>query len=561
MQLRVWLMLIICCGSALAQTTANSKAADSKNNSVITGRVIGEDGQPLAGVSVQAQSRTGVARTVLTAEDGSFRLTRLSAANYRLSASLPAFVMLPLTGEAGEPKFFRDGDSVTMTLVKGGVITGRVTDSNGQPIPGLQISAQRVRNAEGKLLNNFGYTRRTDDRGIYRIFGLPSGTYVVRTEGFDSGWSWSADEQANDATIYYPSSSPDAATELTVQPGIELNNIDINYRAEPGHKVSGKVSGTTSGLYFMVYLRLPGSGETMYESFRGISSAKLENGVGFEIRGVADGEYELSAERTNGDDDGAASATHRISVRGSDLSGLDLQLTPLASVVGKVQLEDTKEPACAGLRGGKLEDAVVVLSPEIPRAPQSQSMRVDPKFSAVTREGGLKLPYLFPARYRFNVQLPSASWYLRSIQQSDTGSTRKFDLARDGLTIASGSKIKDVTITLSTGAASLSGKIKPAPDQKLPDNLRVYLLPAEMASAEDVLRHVETISSESGAFEFRHLPPGKYWLLSKTSGVNAVLVFDAAERLKLRREAEAANIAVELKPCQRQKDFDVIHRP
>ena len=558
MRLRVLLAVLICCSSALAQT------ADSKNKAVITGRVVGEDGQPMAGASVQAQSRTGVSRNVFTAEDGSFRLTGLSATNYRLSASLPAYVMAPLTGEAGEPKFFRNGDSVTITLVKGGVITGRVTDANGQPIPGLQISAQRLRNAAGKLLNNFGYTRRTDDRGIYRIFGLPSGVYVVRTEGSESGWSWNADEQANDATIYYPSSSRDAAAELTVQPGVELSNIDINYRAEPGHKVSGKAFGATNGHSFMVYLRLPG-GETIYENFRGFQGSKLEDGIGFELRGVADGEYELSAERTNGDDDGAASAPRRVTVRGADLSGLDLRLTPLASVAGKVRLEDApdirKDIACTGLQGGAIENTVVTLSPEPPRQPQAQPLRIDPKFSAVTREGDFKLPHLFPARYRFSLQLPSPIWYLRSISQSETGSARKLEPARDGLTISSGVKIKDLTIVIATGAASLSGKVKAAAGKSLPENLRVYLIPTEKTAADDVLRHFEIKPGESGAFEFRHLPPGKYWLLNKAATESATTIFDAAARLKLRREAEVANLVVELKPCQRQKDFDATYQP
>lgn len=558
MRLRVWLIILVCCGAALAQTPADSKT-DSKNKAVIIGRVIGEDGQPLAGASVQAQSRTGTTRNVLTAEDGSFRLTGLSASNYRLSASLPAYVMSPLTGEAGEPRFFRDGVSATITLVKGGVITGRVTDSSGQPIPGLQISAERLRNAEGRLLNNYSYSRRTDDRGIYRIFGLPPGTYVVKTVGSDPGWSHNADDQVNDGPTYAPSSSRDTATELIVQPGVELSGIDIRYRSEPGHKVSGKVFGATGGQSFMAYLRLPGSGEKINESFRFVGGSKLEDGVGFEFRGVADGEYELSAERLNGQDDGAASPPRRITVRGADLSGLDLRLMPLASVVGKIQLEDAKDSACAGLRGGVIEDAIVTLSAEEPRTPQAQPLRIDPKFSAVTRDGAFKLPYLFPARYRFSLQLPGSTWYLRSITQPD-GSAKKLDLARDGVTIKSGSKIKDATIIVATGAANLNGKVKPAAGKKLPDNLRLFLIPSEKAAAEDVLRYFEIKAGEGGKFEFSHLPPGKYWLLTKATEESSATILDSAERLKLRREAETANLPIELKPCQRQKDYEAIHQ-
>ncbi|MBP6822102.1 MAG: carboxypeptidase regulatory-like domain-containing protein, partial [Acidobacteria bacterium] len=141
MRLKMLSVVLLCCCAALAQTP------DSKTKGVITGRVIGEDGQSLAGASVQAKSRTGVARSTISAEDGSFRLTGLSPTNYTLTAYLPAYVMAPLIGAAGEPQFFRDGDSATLTLVKGGVITGRVTDSNGDAIPGLKIRAARLKTA------------------------------------------------------------------------------------------------------------------------------------------------------------------------------------------------------------------------------------------------------------------------------------------------------------------------------------------------------------------------------------------------------------------------------
>src|SRR6185503_7050296 len=62
-------------------------------------------------------------------------------------------------------------------LVPGGVITGRVVDSEGQPLIEQHVAvvpaderAQRRPNASGVA---------TDDRGVYRIFGLPAGRYKV----------------------------------------------------------------------------------------------------------------------------------------------------------------------------------------------------------------------------------------------------------------------------------------------------------------------------------------------------------------------------------------------
>ena len=58
-----------------------------------------------------------------------------------------------------------------------------------------------------------------------------------------------------------------------------------------------------------------------------------------------------------------------------------------------------------------------------------------------------------------------------------------------------------------------------------------------------------------------YLAPGKYWLLAKAVTGNEPVDFpvlltawDAAERAKLRRQAEAAKNEIELKACQRVKD-------
>ncbi len=555
MRLRILLAVLLCSCVALAQTT------DSKSKGVITGRVVGEDGQPLAGASIQASSRTGTTRTAISGEDGSFRLTGLSPTNYTLSAFLPAYVMSPLVGAAGEPQFFRDGDSATLTLLKGGVITGRVSDSNGDAIAGLKIQAIRLKNAEGKPVSGTGYTRRTDDRGVYRIFGLPAGMYIVKTDGADAGWSYQADDQVNDGPTYYPSSSRDTALELTVQPGVELSGIDIRYRAERGHKVSGKTLGAIANASVLVYLRLPGNGEDIASSFSYVRDPKSADAVVFELRGVADGDYDLVAERLSGDDDGAASSPRRISVRGADSSGNELRLMPLASISGKVVLEDlpqsaaVNDSACSKLRAGKVEESVVAVAAEQPNSQANQ--RPQRGHSAVSREGDFKINRLFAARYRFSLQLPSEAWYVRSIAQSDSRSQRKLSVA-DGLAIKSGDKIKDVTITVSNGAARFSGKVKAAAGKSLPANLRVHLIPAEKESAEDALRYFEIKAGANGSFEFQYLPPGKYWLLAQASDETSIS--DAAKRLKLRREAEAANSVVELKTCQQRNSYEAVAR-
>jgi hypothetical protein len=367
MKFGLFLLFAFCCCAVQAQTAPTNSA--STHTGVITGRVLADNGQPLPGVAVMADSaqlRSAGARSATTNENGDFRLTGLALAAYSLRAALPAYVMLPLTGVMGEPKFFHAGDSATITMAKGGV-TGRVTNANSEPIPGLSIKAIRLRDIVGQPISNASFARRTDDRGLYRIFGLPSGTYIVGTDGANAGWSHNADEQAEDAPTYHPSSTRDTALELTVQTGLELTGIDLRYRGERGRTVSGKFFDSGNTGVVNIELRRPGGGERVVVTWQSINRTQPNQPIGFELRGVADGEYDLVAERLGGEDDGSASAPRHLTVNGADVSGIELRLTPFASVTGKLALIETpteNKAACQNNRQAFFEEVAIFLWPE-----------------------------------------------------------------------------------------------------------------------------------------------------------------------------------------------------
>ena len=120
------------------------------------------------------------------------------------------------------PTFYRPGDSVTVTLIKGGVIAGTITDSDGRPVVNATVRAFRVRDVEGKPVSNAVQTRErfTDDRGYYRLYGLRPGAYVVSVGGRGqiSGFPY-LNQYEKDAPTYAPSSTRDTAAEIMVRPG------------------------------------------------------------------------------------------------------------------------------------------------------------------------------------------------------------------------------------------------------------------------------------------------------------------------------------------------------
>ena len=66
----------------------------------------------------------------------------------------------------------------------------------------------------------------TDDRGIYRAYGLQPGVYIV---SIDSG------DGLQPSARHYPSATRDTATEINVRSGEEVSGVDIPSRRPRTH--------------------------------------------------------------------------------------------------------------------------------------------------------------------------------------------------------------------------------------------------------------------------------------------------------------------------------------
>jgi hypothetical protein len=89
-------------------------------------------------------------------------------------------------------------------------------------------------------------------------------------------------------------------------------------------------------------------------------------------------------------------------------------------------------------------------------------------------------------------------------------------------------------------------------------------VPAERESAEDVLRFFTVPVNSDGTFGINNLPPGRYWALARVVGDSEPqsdsrlrAPEEAGTRAQIRRAAEAAKTAVELKPCQNVSNYEL----
>jgi len=571
------LIALSCFSTHAQQQSATPTTQDEPVSGSITGKVVNESGQPLAGVAVfvRAFGSSVGGRTTMSNTEGDFQINGLDPALYVVSASLPAYVTRARDPQTPAPTY-RLGDSVRIELIRGGVITGTVTNAAGEPVVGVRVRAFMVRDVNNKPTNGralaFG-ERPTDDRGIYRIYGLGAGSYLVQAGGGGNLYS-SMNPYDFDAPTFSPSSNRDTAAEIQVRSGDE-SNADIRYRGEPGHIVSGTVrlNGATGA---SVSLTRAGDGVLPAGN-----SYQQPGARGFSIYGVGDGDYDLVAQEMVSSTsvafpDLAMSDPLRLTVKGADITGLELITKPLASISGRILLEPSKIPECQGKRRPAFAEAMIEANPNRGGADQEQSAYsvASTNSASPDAEGNFRIRNVRPAQYAFSPRFFARYWYLQSmsigssptasVKTKTSSATAKVDAARNWTTVKSGDRITRLTITLAEGAASLRGKVVTAEGSKLPVGLLLYLVPAEREKADDALRFFVSQVAPDGTLSLYNLPPGNYWSVIRTASENEptttakLRLPDQAEfRAKLRRNAEAAKLTVELKPCQNLSDYQL----
>jgi carboxypeptidase family protein len=177
----------------------------------ISGRVTLAD-KPVSGVNVMlvpGEINAPVTKPIAKAttnEEGNFQLTRVPAGSYVLQTFTPAFVAPNDSRRAqGKAINLNDGETVEgidIALTRGGVITGRIADAEGQPLIQETVRLLALDERDQKIPVYLPYSSlySTDDRGIYRLFGVPPGRYIVSV-GTDTAQNYPRMGLGN---TYYP---------------------------------------------------------------------------------------------------------------------------------------------------------------------------------------------------------------------------------------------------------------------------------------------------------------------------------------------------------------------
>ena len=545
---------LLCSFPALAQTSS----APASALGTIRGRVVNESGRPLPNVRViiRQLGSIGVETTTTTTDrEGKFEMSGLKPVNYRVSVFLQGYA--PVLGDPDDPRagIYRVRDTVTITLTKGGVITGTVTNQAGEPVVAVNVRALMLNSDDTLAYNLLGSADQTDDRGVYRIYGLPEGTYVVWAGGGAEANYPTGDPYNSDVPTYAPASTRDTAREIMVRAGAETNNVDIQYRGDSGHVISGTINGPQGDRLAEVGVFLVSASGPQWE----MKAIKDPNGQGFMIDGVDDGSYHIVAISFRFAGELMLSPPREIKVRGADVTGVELTIEPLSFVSGRIVLEETKAPGCTDKQRPVFTETVM----------SAQSSGVSPMLGSLRflwptatgdEQGNISLKNLPSGRYYFSAQHFARDWYLKSMLLTTAG--KPLDAGRSWTTLKPGERLNGLTVTLAQGAASLRGQIALSEGETLGEKLHVYLVPAEKEAAEDPLRFYGMAVAADGKVALDQVAPGRYLVLAREPVSESPLTKlrspdTTTFRSKLRREAEAIKAEIELKPCQKVSDFKV----
>ena len=553
----------------------------------IKGRVVSDDGRPLTNATVmaaQTTTNTGAPKATRVDSEGRFVFNEIPAAVYVVFATAPGYIDPTLAiGEQSQWPRHLIGSQLKITMIKGGVITGSVTNSRGEAVVGVPVNATRAKGPPSPFIGflSGGGISESDDRGVYRIYGLPPGQYTVSAGGGGQFGQFSSNGFDLDVPTYYPSSTRDTAVPVSVRSGDATTGIDIKYRGLEGHSISGVVLGTieaSAPLGAVTVLLSPAEGTSVL-AMTIASVADERRNFGFD--GIGDGEYDVLASFLSGPNESALLGTKRVTVRGGDVTGIELRLAPLSSIAGTIVLDAIKPEDKCDKRESQLIETIVDAPRDDRKKSRSQAMTVwfTGFGGSVNEKGEFALRNLEAGRYRLEIKLPTESWYVRAINLTGAPSQPAAQPSTSGapsganpnlrnmwqgiVTLKPGERMSGVSIEVSQDAASLRGRVATSEGTRIPAGLRVHLIPTDREQANNVLRYSATSVNSDSSFKFTNIAPGRYFIVSRveppaeSDGAARPAAWDPAARAKLRREAEAVKTEVELKPCQAVMDYSL----
>ncbi len=428
-----------------------------------------------AALKLRKQGQRELVAELESTREGRFTAAGIPPGDYTLEVSKPNYLTATLPIRLPDT-------SLSLRLVKFGVITGHVRDTAGAPLPARTLE-QGGRTKGGTRVAVLAKLPATDSlslvrdmpvdsTGVFRFFNLPPGQYAV-------GVFYSNLPIGSGASLYPNTAQPKI---FTVSGGEDYRSVDFTIPAQASFSISGAVAAPSVAAVrpapeFVVALGLPEA------PWIAISQVWTQNGK-FQFEKVPSGVYDLYASGpTRGY--GAYEAMlgpkpvfgrTRVTVSGQNIPGLEVSLSPGLAISLEARGADSEK-----LPAGCPRDIPVTLTSLEPWAAMLT------KSSTAQFGAGVKVEDLAPGRYRISARVTGDCF-----SAAETEFDARTLTAPVSVPVAAGGQLRGL----------LKGAAKPGA-------FHVTLLSNSTAAATPV-RFAYT--DAQGRFTFDALPPGPYRL-------------------------------------------------
>jgi protocatechuate 3,4-dioxygenase beta subunit len=542
----------------------------------ISGRVVTRDTGAVvrrARVTLSA-AELGGARSAITDDNGHFSFVLLPAGRYTLNASKPGYVGVAYgatrPGRQGTALQLADGqraERIDIALPRGSVLTGMVLDEHGEAATNVPVRALRSTFASGLRSWQVAGQATTDDRGIYRIFQLQPGDYIVSAaprnlnpadsmreiviadatnagtagvmtapaimsfvgDAFDPAQlqaqlvALERQGATAYAPVYYPgSASADGAQTISLDPGQERSGIDFRLMLVPTTRISGLVTTTTGASPGGVQVALVPARSSAVGGIFGTNMARADERGRFTFSNVTPGDYVLQA-RSGGGFGGRGRggpnsggemlwASAEVVVGGQAIPDIVLTLQPGMTVSGRVAYE--------GSNSAQFDpsNARVSLQPRDPGV-----LQMGPPPTAIADANGrFVLTDVLPGVYvlasaagggRGGPAMNNQASLPRTLKSAVSGGRDVLDL---GLEVAPGRGVSDLVVTYTDERQELSGTLQTASGSPT-SGFTIIVFPSNKALWQPRSRRIAAARpGTDGRFTFGGLPSGDYRMTAVT---------------------------------------------
>jgi uncharacterized protein (DUF2141 family) len=569
------------------QRDATTQTAAITGTGEISGRVVSADAnpQPMRRALVTLTGPT--TRSELTDDTGAFAFTALPAGTFTVTARKAAYLAAPYgarrPGRPGTSIALAAGQRVTIaiSMFRGAAISGTLRDAAGAPVAGVDVRAMDARALAAGLDPSASRDFTTsDDRGVFRMYGLLPGEYILAalpgmpgreigapstseldailgslsTRSGSSPGAIGATAPVSSATpsravsfapVFYPGATDLAgATGVRVAAGEEASGIDFVITSVPVGAIEGVVSGPVANLAAVEVTMFP-SGPRIVNSFNSASlSGRPVDAQGrFRYGNLSPGRYRVVARARQGDTNAAAPGTPAVvSAAGGGGRGgttptlpageylyafADVELTGDVTATVNLTLQSggtlSGRIVFAGTAGTPKPDDLTKIRP---------SLSLDGGGWSVMGDGLRMGPSLVGQSTA--VVKPDGTFEIRGIGPGRftlnctlptdvsrawslrSATVNNRDLLDDLIDVAAGGDLRNVTIAFSDTPTVLTGSLQ-LPSGQTTTDYHIVVLPADRALWRPKSRRIVSVRpSTDGQFSFTGLPAGEYLLAAMT---------------------------------------------